>query len=451
MRFLLTLLLALASPAAAQVLFVPPADEARIQFGQNGSLSSDGTRSITPPTLMIGQRATCWACAPVPGVGTGFYIPIYRDPLSTTGSATLANPHDRTWFEAHHPDWLVYADSGATTPSTGGSGNLWAVNINLQEVRDYMLAYAKNPVTVGGVASATGGVLKGYHYLSVDNAAAYNANSVGGYYAGATPGCGSAPSFCGSWVQLYTGADIDAAWAADIYSYVDFLKVNLNKIGVGVWLNAKMNKNDVRRSIDLSLRGNAVLRESPFQHACEDFGNTDFVEGLTPGTDWYAQMQQANAIYNKQVITQFYYLCGKKAVNATNPEIAYAVANYYLTRGKYTYFEMQNGTSNPANNRDDNTLVTYPAPFLVYLGAPMEAPPTAGTPNSTGGCYQRRFRYGMVVVWPSSTGSCTYTVPAGYSWKDQFGASVASGVNTLSPDASVSPSRANAIVIYRDP
>ncbi len=495
-------------------VFAPPA-EWTMQFAQNGA------GSVAPLTNLIGQRAMSWATAPVPGVGAGFYMPAYRDPLSTTATATATNPHDLTWFYNNHPDWLVYQNSATSTPSTGGSGNLWGINIHLQEVLDYMLAYALDPSTVGGVASTTAGVLNGNAYLSVDNVTAQNLNNIEGYYLGATPGVGSPPDFGGVWTQLYTGADNDQAWANDSFALCNYLRANLNKIGVGVWLNSKLSHTDIPNSIKQAQLSNAVLRESAYQHACTlnstissiswaagtvtvnttgahgltsgyvvgvwgntptgyntpaaavtvvnatrftyplvadpgastikgIVGNTDFVDSGTRGTDWYAALQLANTIHDRTVIVQFDYLCGHPMAQATNAEISYACANYYLTRGKRTYLEMQNGTS--TGGRDDGTLTTYPAPFLVALGEPLEDPPIAGTPNSGGGCYKRAYQFGMAVVWPNITSSGTYTVPAdGNSWMDQFGNPVAAGVHTLGPDTSVTPNRANGIVLYWTP
>ncbi len=503
---------------AAQTLFVPPVTWA-MQFAQNGA------GSISPLTQLIGTRAMAWATAPVAGVGNSFYIPCCRDPLSTTGSATVSNPHNLQWFYDHHPDWLVYPNSGTSVPSTGGSGNLWGINIHLQEVLDYMIAYARDPTTVGAPVPAMRcstllGVLCGYAYLAVDNIAAYNANSVEGYYAGATPGCGSAPSFCGVWTQIYTGADIDQAWADDIYRLANQLRSNLSRVGVGTWLNAKLNHSDVSRSNKLALSGSALLRESPYLHACNSaidstistitwsagtvtvntvaahglssgyvvgvwgnspagyntptaavtvvnstrftyplvsnpgtivtkgfVGNTDFVDGRISGTDWYALLQQAVAVNPYQIVVHFNYLCDHVMTDATRPEIAYTTANYYLVRQKYTYFEMQNGGG---GTRDSGTLTTYPAPFLVDLGEPVDAIPTAGSPNSGGGCYKRAYTKGMVVVWPDIVGSCTYTIPSdGHVWQDQFGTVYSAGSNTLLPDTSVTPNRANAVVLVR--
>jgi hypothetical protein len=253
------------------------------------------------------------------------------------------------------------------------------------------------------------------------------------------------------WTQRWTGNDIDPVWTQDMVDYLSFLRAGLARVRAGLWINAKNNHNDVAGALRVMRTADVVLRESQWLHACQTgTSNTELVEGGRPLQNWYAEMQVMNALWDKVPLVSFNYLCGHPVASATDPEIAYATANYYLTRGQRTYFQMQNGTSG-VGTPDAGTLATYPASVAVNLGMPIEPPPTAGTPNSGGGCYKRSYQYGLVVVWPESTGSCTYTVPGVYAFKDQFGNSVSAGAHTLSPDSSVTPARPNAIVIYRDP
>ncbi|MDQ0469945.1 hypothetical protein [Labrys wisconsinensis] len=431
-------------------LYRPATSGWAIQFAQNGLA---GAASLDP---QVNDRPLVWGAgrhAP----GTGFYVPCCRDPLSTTGPATARIPHDRAWFIRNHPDWLVYSAPTATTPSTGGgAGNLWAVDIANPTVQQYMLAYALGQCPAADVyptcrtdlpADLLARRRGGHAYVSLDNLAAYNAAEIRGHFVGAVPGCPAGEPACGgTWVQRYTGSQLDQAYADDIFRYTRFLKAGLNAKGVGLWTNNKVNKRDVRNSATLASIGDASLSESAFLHACRA-GVTTFVSGMDEGSDWYSRLQVSNAVYGKQVVVQFNYLCGHPVSEASAAEIAYATANYYLTRDEHTYFEMQNGSS--VGRQDVGRRITYPSSMMVNLGRPTEPPPAAGKPNSSGGCYQRSFERGMVVVWPSDAGSCTYTVPPGGQWADQFGNPVHDGVNTLQSDTSTSVARANAIVIVK--
>lgn len=331
--------------------------------------------------------------------------------------------------------------------ATGGSGNLWAVNISDPNVHAYMLAYAKNPQTVGGTSTA-GGVLRGYDFLAIDNVAHFNSNNLKGYYAGAVAGCPSGPPGCGGvWTQRWTGADIDSVWAEDMYTYLGYLRTHLNRSKIGIWINAKNNHNDVSGAIKLANTADVVMRESQFLHACASgTTNTDFSDGIKSLTDWYAELQLMNAIWDKKPVVSFNYLCNHPLASATNKELEYAVGNFYLMRGVRTYFEMQNGTS--TGTGDANRLVSYPVSIKFDPGTPVDAPPVAGPIFSGGPCPKREYTKAYVAVWPQATGSCVYTVPAG-TWTDMFGNPVSSGAATLLPDASVTPNRANAVVLMR--
>lgn len=433
-------------------IFVPPTTGSSIQFAQNTS------PFISPPSQLIGQRGLTWgASSPVPGAGTGFYLPCCRDPLSTTSSATASSPHDRAWFDNNHPDWLMYPNSGSSTPSTGGGGNFWAIDIANPVIQRYMLAYSIGqcpPASIYPTCSTDlpsnllQGVRQGYAYISMDNLSLSNAAPVQGHYGGAVAGCtGGEPACGGIWVQQYTGSAVDAAYTRDVLRYAGTMKAGLNAVGAGLWTNNKLTTADVPNSTTLALIGDANVRESPYLHACNASGATDFTAGTTPGTSWYSLLQLANATYNKQYVTHFNYLCNHPVSGATPAEIAYATANYYLVRDNWTFFEMQNGGT--SGSQDAGTLITYPASVLVNLGRPMAPPPTAGQPNSSGGCYERQYEFGMVEVWPSISGSCTYTIPSVGTWTDQFGNTLSTGVNTLNVDNSTGTPRANAIVILR--
>jgi len=441
MRLFSLLVAALAISCSAHAQFAPSSPLLAPSATYEGlQLAHNGPGSIVDHRGLRVVPELSWASPETSARGSSFYIPCCRDPLSTTGKATAASPHDLVWYQNNHPDWLVYQSATKTSPATGGNGNLYALDIANADVQEYLLRYARDPRALGGLKR---GVLAGYKYLAVDNVAAFNASRIQGYYAGAVPKCGEAPSFCGTWTQKYSGSPIDPVWAADVLRWVRLLRANMNSIGVGLWLNAKLHIRDVAGSIELASEADVLLRESQFLHACEK-GNTDFVSGLTRGTNWYATLEMMNELHDKKVIVSFNYLCNKPVAAASTAEISYALANFYLMRGLHTYFEMQNGTRSQGAGSS-----AYPASMFLNLGAPLDPPPAAGSPNSSGGCYQRRYTHGLVVVWPSPTGSCSYTVPGGADWADMFGNPVAAGVHELQPDESVSPARANAIVLRR--
>ncbi|HTE35712.1 MAG TPA: hypothetical protein VK630_04135 [Reyranella sp.] len=376
------------------------------------------------------------------------------DGFNGTFTATVINTTTFTYPLPDNPGVSTVLGLAAKgTASTGGSGNLEGIDIGNEAVREYMLQYVKDPTRVGGLSTpGVRGVLNGFQYVGVDNIATSNGNNIVGRYAGAVPGCPSGRPACGgTWTPRYSGNDDDPAWSAEMISWALYLRAHLHAIGVRTWLNAKLIKYDISESVELCMAGDACLRESMFLRACTaGTTNTEFVEGLTSTEDWYAALKYAGRLWDKQNVQIFNYLCRRSAAEAQPPEILYALANYYLVRGEYTYFEMQNGTG--VGTRDAGVYVPYPAPFHVSLGTWLEPPPTAGEPNSGGGCYQRRFQYGMVVVWPSATGSCTFTVPSdGFAYKDPFGTAVSAGVKTLASDNSVTPPRGSAVVLYRDP
>lgn len=342
--------------------------------------------------------------------------------------------------------------------------NLILLNINDVNARAYILSYA-----------ITNGVAAGFDYIGFDNVDADNPG-VGGHYAGGIAGCAAGPPACGGiWTNtenvdtsctsatvLVDGAGaIDPVWGCVMVTYLQYLHANLNALGVGMAGNLKRNKVNVLGSLangpggaTLAYIFDAVLDESPYLHSCTG-SNTDFID-MSDG-NWAANAAFDSAVTPAKPVLQLNYLCNHSLTAVTQPEASYGLANYYLWRSSTTMLVIEQGTGNP--NPDVGVLLNYQNAnginFTQNIGAATESPPIVGTPNSTGGCYERTFAKGMVEVFPyngvtpSTPTSCTYTVPSGHTWVDMFGNTVTPGVQTLLPDSSVSPARANSIVLFR--
>jgi hypothetical protein len=352
--------------------------------------------------------------------------------------------------------------------------NVFDVNIQASDVRQYLLNYAKfGPVDLPGGYSS--GLFSGYNYLALDNLAPDNLQNVAGqaplnivgHYAGTvTSGCSSGPPSCGlTWAPLYSGAEVDPTFLAAQVSYLQWLRSNLNANGAGLAGNVKVDKNNVQGAIQLAQNTDLFLMESPFLHGCATDGSGNQYTNFQDQSDgqWAGEVQVAAAVGPLRPMYQLGYLCGNSVRSTADPisnaETSWGVGNYLLTRGPQTLMSVNNvSTTSLAPQKDLGYLLAYPQSMAPAVGYPTEPPPSTinaplTAPSGTSSpCYERTFSTGLVEVWPYPTNStgCTYTVPSG-TWTDNFGNSVSVGTNILYPDTSlgISNPRANAIILVR--
>lgn len=333
--------------------------------------------------------------------------------------------------------------------------NLVAVDISNPAVQQYMLNYAE-----------TNGIQAGFPYIALDNVDIDNNGSPArqGVYAGAQPGCAAGPPACGGiWVQQYAGISVDPAFNAVMFNYIQFLHTQLNAQGVGLAINLKADKNNIPGEISLGLNADVILHESPYLHVCSG-SNTNFID--QSDGDWAANAQWDAELMQSRPVLELGYLCEHPLASITAPEATYGLGNFLLFAGPQSMLAIQNGAG--TGTQDAGYFQNYADAggynLTRSIGVPVTEPPCA--PGITGQCapstawsgtaWERVYSAGLVEVCPyngvtpASPISCTYTVPSGHTWQNMItGAPISPGSYTLSPDSSVSPARANAIIIQR--
>ena|SRR5579884_4151636 len=337
---------------------------------------------------------------------TAYYDPLGTDP-STAAWGFIG--HTLAWWQANHPDWILYACTSAgartNTPAyiPGLKFNV-PLDIHNMAAVDYQVRLMAN------YAHSIG-----YHALAVDEAALWQAfqGVPGGY------GCGIYRG--GSWVQRYTGVN-DPNYAADVVAWVREAHAILTTDPVISTYHLKLIVNHPAGKLtadETAFLANvdADLDETGYS----SYGNyqTSNTWAFTMRTDWavYAQQHGVAVLMNDNW----------GPLSVTTPLIDYSFATYLMGN-------MQ-AESLFASSGSGYGLEQWRAEYQTAVGAPCGGYyADAASPS----IYYRRFANAVVVV-NGGSGSVAQTahLPAGHVYTDLFGRAVSNPMAVNSNDGYV--------------
>lgn len=350
----------------------------------------------------------------------------------------LISGHDLTWWQANHPDWILYACKADGTPthdlaaSGTGFGDI-PLDIHNPDVIDYQIRQLVGPDMIAN----------GYNAIAADNITFLNY-----LYDQSAPGSGGYG--CGIWqgstfVRRYgpaTGGDFDKAdpdFIADLVNWIKTVhtmlatdptlaphrfKLIINHPFVGSTPTA--TEASMLQSVD------GVLDESGFTH----YGGRVTGSGFVTTLNW-AQYTQSNRI------AMFFadYFCSSSNTNpdtglpcSTDPmsltpaEIDWALATYAL---------VNNGGANVYISPKGGAIYTYRSEYATRYGGPCSGYATNGTYF-----YSRRFQSGFAVVNAGSSPQ-SITLPSGHTYTDVGGRAVSSPLTVNGGDAYMLTTNAN--------
>ncbi|WP_329373497.1 putative glycoside hydrolase [Streptomyces sp. NBC_00669] len=352
-----------AAAAAGPVLPDPPGSGiARAQIFDN---------QIPDRTVYAGLTYFVWGASslaqPAGAVPCG-YLPAFRD---------YDRGHDLAWYQANHPDWVVYQADQATPAYEFGNTTYLPIDFTNPAVRTYYYDTYVQPL-----------IDAGYPLVGFDNVVTFN-------------GYGSCGHFdaTGAWVQQYSGARVDDVWAAAVLDWLDHLAGRLHAAGAGIaanitW-NASVKTADMLQAVGLV---DVYVDEQGFTaHRVENYNDQawqdrfDFVRQVAPSTAYVSINQTATA----------------DLADASTAQVDWVIANYLLYREQRSMLALCG---------DQQYHVFLDRPELhTDIGAPAAAPYA-----DAGGARARSYTGGLALVNPSSTQATTTALPAG-TWTDLRG------------------------------
>lgn len=368
-------------------------------FGPNQILSSakvaDGSRytnvwGATGPSYWRSNSNT----------NAAYYIPMSTD---FNVSAWGGNGHNLTWWQANHPDWILYSCTSSGTPTTqvtyqsGWTGQV-PLDIHNPQVVSYLvntaIAYAK---------------AKGYNAIAIDQVLLFNAtwDSSTGMH-----GCGIYSN--GQFVQRYTTNQDDPNYAADVVAWVKQAKSLISASGLKMIVNSPHTSSLAPTTNDAQIVTNTDydLDETGFT----DYGKYASYDTIFAQTfNWTVQAQKMGAwvLSNNE-------FSGTTPLNSVQRE--YVVSAYLLANeGRLSMFA---GPSNSYGAEQYMTEYTKP-----YGAACADA-------TSSGTVYSRHLQNAYVLL-NAAAASATVTLPTNHTYTDLEGRPVTNPLVLGSHDARV--------------
>jgi len=383
---MLATLAALLSPVAASCDSQPGYTLPPPAIGRVGRAQIFDYR-LKDKSVLIGRRDFIWNASgpPIPVWSTN-YIAADRD---------LDRTHTLAWFEANHPDWIVYGCDGVPTDEYGDV--YISVDITRPEVREALFEQ--------GVVAKT--AKRPVQSIGVDNLDNTNSFRECGVRQG------------GALKKNYSGRRVDPSFAQHQADWMAWLAPRVHARGLALTGNLSYNGGDRASYWKIAHNLDVILDETGFERKCRPI----MLDG-----QWLDRITLFRDVARAKPLVVIEQVC-PTLPEITPATIAWSLANYLLIKEDRTYLALTPEIQ-PYGALDD-----FPELYL-NIGA------AAGPLSERGGVYYRRFERALALVNPSSRSQATFEVEGG-GWKDEATGISQAGSITLPP--------ATAMVLVKGP
>ena len=324
-----------------------------------------------------GNKVQAWHAAN-PKTFVSYYIPSNQDP----------NANPLSYWQANHPDWVLYQCDRKTPATAPGYPNI-DIDVSNPAVQSWQLDMVKSAAA------------QGYDGIAWDLFALVNYRGACGIYRN------------GQWVQLYNGTTNDPKYTADLLGWLKTMYAAMHALPkpMGSVPNYVLDVAPASaEAAQLIANVDAILDE-------EAFGNYG---SYTTDARWVARVQFLDKL--QQAGKEALPVGGFVTVDAS--AIQWSLATYLMFKEHHAALYV--ATSNGSQYGMDD----YHAEYGAALGN------ACGAMTAAQGGYTRTFQHGVAVVNPSSTATITFTLPPGKSYQDLYGAAVGGSV-TLAPHSGI--------------
>jgi len=317
----------------------------------------------------------------------GYYIPLNRD-HGSFDDEDLGRQHDLAYWQAFHPDWVLYKCDRVTPVKLFHDPNISLDMTNPDVINWQIQTYALPASTTG------------YDVLSVDNLNLENLFGACGFYRN------------GQWVQRYTGALNDQQYRLDLLGWITAMQKAIRALprplaliaNIGYGPNAPSLKDPILRQIVDHLDG--VLDEKGF---------TDYGAGYTTNESW---TQTVQFIQDIQQLDKPYYIVDEFGTSVlNNDEIQWGLASYLMCKDHMASLFMSRIQDYGSDLRREE--------YGAHIGTPQ------GNMYSAQNVYWRNYSNGKVIVNASNVYDHTITLDAS-TYIDIYGNHVSQTI-TLPP------------------
>lgn len=324
------------------------------------------------------------------GLQTGYYNALETDPSYKIWGAI---GHDLTWWNANHPDWVLYACT-----STGGvtTTPAWVPALNTAIPLD-----VHNPDVVAYQVRTMANYAHkmGYHALAIDEATFWQADAGAGT---GSYGCGIYQN--GSFVKRYSGVN-DPNWAADVVQWVKIAHSMLTTDPTISTYHLKLLVNHPAGSIS---NANEIALLANIDADLDETGYVDYGRPTKQGVTAFSRRTQW-ATYAQQHGVAVLMNANWEGVTVGAPQLDFSVASYLMGN--------EQAESLFAAPQSRFGLENWHSQYNANIGAPCG---TFYADSTSTGVFYRRFA-NAVVAANASTATLTMHLPTGHSYTDLFG------------------------------
>ncbi|MEV6964253.1 hypothetical protein AB0M47_03980 [Hamadaea sp. NPDC051192] len=331
--------------------------------------------SLVPdPSVYAGKNvAYIWGSgSPTPPAGTvsSRYLPLVRDFGWTV--------RPLTWWQANHPDWVLYLADGVT-PAYLGTGKSVPLDMDNPLVREW---YWDNQVQPA--------IDQGYTLIALDNVVPWNWLHAKGRY-----------DATGAWVDMYTGDLDDPAYTTTVLNWLKYLVNRLHSVGIAAAGNVSpLGVNPYQRTASAA----AVNLVDLWLH---EGGFTRSRDANIADDEWSQTFQLYRSVVATKPVVDISMTTTPHLADANQAQVDWIIANYFLVRERDTLLTLA--------GRNEYGMFLDRSELYLNIGKAMCDPELTAS-----GAWQRCYQQGLVLVNPSSTLTATVTLPTG-NWVDTHG------------------------------
>lgn len=291
-----------------------------------------------------------------------------------------------TWYQEHHPDWVMYQED-RVTPAYGyvyGYGGLTPLDVSNPEVQEFYF----NTFILPAVKS-------GYKMVAMDNVDLGNWPKSAGHFKGK------------EWVQLYTGKKGDPVFQENMISWMQYLSAKLRPLGVRVSANIKATTASTEVILKVIDAVDMWVDETGFCHRGENI----------TGIAWKKAFLFLRKVAPVKAYVSINQVKGP-VPQAPAAQIEWVLANYLLSRGPQSLLALAGYGKTTVYHYFD-----YRKEMDVAIGEPIAEPEERGS-----GAWIRPYTKGLCLVNPSAGNVATVQLPKG-KWKTLQGNVIENEVN----------------------
>jgi len=322
-----------------------------------------------------------------PKMYISYYLPFHRDGGAFADSSAY---HDLSYWQANHPDWILYKCDRVTPAYEFGNPNMPLDFANPAlvswQVRTYALPASE----------------RGYNAIAADNVGLQNLYQACGVYVN------------GKWVQRYTGQPDDPRWRADIVTWLTRMQQALHDLQHPLALIPNLALGDLSPDDPLVQQ---LL--SHIDGVLDEDGFTNGGKSYLTGNDWVQKIQFMETV---QGLYKPYYVVNQFSSSIGPQEVQWALASYLMGKEHIASVFISSYQEYGADTRYNE--------YNAQIGSPQ------GTMYESQGVYWRDYTKGFSIVNASATEGYTITLNPKRLYIDLNGRPVGQSV-TLTPHSGI--------------